>query len=106
MHVELGELDRQKELAGGQDRNRLHRLTRNGVWLSTVPHCFNSVELSREELRDNLRLRYRLMLQDIPTTCGCCGKRFLIEHSLSFPKGGIILARSDYAAKEWGALGD
>ena len=55
------ELDRRKELAGGQEINRLHRATRNGVWLSTVPHRLNGTELSREEFRDNLRLRYRMM---------------------------------------------
>ena len=44
------------------------------------------------------------MPQDIPTTCDGYGKKFSIEHALSFPKGGLVLARNDYAAKEWGAL--
>ena len=30
MHVKLGELDRRKDLVGGQERNRLHRSTSNG----------------------------------------------------------------------------
>ena len=34
MHVELGEVARRKDLEGGQERNRLHRATRNGAWLS------------------------------------------------------------------------
>ena len=41
MHVKLGELARRKELAGGQEINRLHRATRNGAWLSDVPHRLN-----------------------------------------------------------------
>ena len=45
------------------------------------------------------------MPQDIPATCDDCGKKFSIEHALSFPKGGLVLARHDDAAKEWGALG-
>ena len=45
------------------------------------------------------------MPQDIPATCDGCGKKFLIEHALSCPKGGLVIARHDYAAKEWGALG-
>ena len=45
------------------------------------------------------------MHQGIPATCNGCGKRFLIEHALSFPKGGLVLVRHDDAAKEWGALG-
>ena len=63
------------------------------------------MELSREEFRDNLRLRYRLMPQDIPTTCDGCGKKFSIENALSCPKEDLVLARHDDAAKEWGALG-
>ena len=45
------------------------------------------------------------MPQDIPTTCDGCIKKFSIEHALSCPKGGLVLARHDDAAKEWGALG-
>ena len=40
-HVEMADLDRQKDLAGGQERNRLHRTTRNGACISAVPHCIN-----------------------------------------------------------------
>ena len=63
------------------------------------------MELSQEELGDNLRLRYGLMPQDIPTTCDGCGKKFSIEHSLSCPKGGLVMAQHNDAAKKWGALG-
>ena len=45
------------------------------------------------------------MPQDTPATCDGCGKKFSIEHALSCPKGGLVLARHDAAAKEWGALG-
>ena len=105
MHIELGELDRQKDLAGGQDRNRPHRATRNRAWLSAVPHRLNSTELSQEEFRDNLCLRYGMMPQDIPATCDGCGKNFSIKHDLSCPNGGLVLARHNDAAKEWGSLG-
>ena len=105
MHVYLGEMARQKELTGGQDRNRLHRANRNGSWLSAIPHRLNGTELSREEFQDNLRLRYGLMPQDIPANCAGCGKKFSIEHALSCPKGGLVLARHDDAATEGGALG-
>ena len=105
MCVELGEVARQKKQAGGQERNRLHRATRNGAWLCAVPHRLNGTELSREEFRDNLRLRYGLTPQDIPMTCDGCGKKFSIEHALSCPKGGLVLVRHNDAAKEWDALG-
>ena len=48
-YVELEELDRQKELSGGQYRNRFHRATRNGAWLSSVPHRLNGTELSQDQ---------------------------------------------------------
>ena len=46
-----------------------------------------------------------MMTQDIPATCDGCGKKFSIEHALSCPKGGLVLARHDDAAKEWVNLG-
>ena len=79
--------------------------TRNGALLSAVPHLLNGRDLSWEEFRDNLRLEYGLMPQDIPATYNGCGKKFSIEHALSCPKGGLFLARKNDAAKEWGALG-
>ena len=45
------------------------------------------------------------MPQDIHAACDGCGKKFSIEHVLSCPKGGLVLARHYDAAKEWGALG-
>ena len=102
----MAELAIQKELAGGQDRNHLHRAMGNGACLSAVSHRLNGTELSREEFRDTLRLRYGLIPQYTPATCDGCGKRFLIEHAISCPKGGLVLVRHDDAATEWVALGD
>ena len=45
------------------------------------------------------------MPQDISVTCDGCGRKFLIEHALSCPKGGLVLVRQDDAAKEWCGLG-
>ena len=49
MHVEIGDLARRNQLAGGQERNYLHKATRNGTWLSAVPHHINGTEFSWEE---------------------------------------------------------
>ena len=84
---ELSELYKRQEQAGCQDKHCLCMATRNGAWLSAVPHCLNGTELSREEFWDNPRLRYGLMPQDIPATCNGCGKKFSIEHALSCPNG-------------------
>ena len=75
MHVKLGDLVRQKDMAGGQERKRIHRSTRNGSWRSAVPHHLNGMDLSKEEFWDNLCLRYGLILQDTPATCNGCGKK-------------------------------
>ena len=83
MHVDLRELSRQKELARGQERNRLYRATINREWLSAVPHRLNVAELSWEEFRDNFCLRYGMMPLDIPANFDGCDKRLLIEHALS-----------------------
>ena len=45
------------------------------------------------------------MPQYILATCDVCGKRFLIKHTLSCPKGGLVLAHHDDAAKESDAIG-
>ena len=74
--VELSEMYDCQEKAGRKEKNRLHRATRNGAWLSAVPHRLNGADLSWEEFRDNPRLRYGLMPQDIPATCNGCGKKF------------------------------
>ena len=92
-------------VAGVQEKNCLHRATRNGVWLSAVPHHINGMDLSWEELRDNHRLSNGLMPQGIFATCDGCVKKLSIEISLSFPKGGLVLKRHDDAAKDWGSLG-
>ena len=38
-------------------------------------------------------------------TCDGCGNKFSIDHALSCPKGGLVIARNDDAAKERGAFG-
>ena len=99
MHIKIGDTSRQNELTGVQYWNRLHRETGNGAWLSSVPHRLNGTELSWDEFQDNLCLRHGLMPQEILATCNGCGKKFLIEHFLSFPNGGLVLARHDNATK-------
>ena len=68
-HVEMADLDRQKELAGGQEKNCLYRATRNGAWLSAITHQLNVTYMSWEEFWGNLCLRYGMMFKDIIVTC-------------------------------------
>ena len=105
MSIELAEIFKRHEQEGCQEKNRLHRATRNGVWISAIPNRLNGKELSWEEFWDNIRIIYGLMPQDIPATCNGCGKKFSIENALSCPKGGLVLARHNDTEKEWGSLG-
>ena len=79
--------------------NRLHRATRDGELLSSGPHRLSGTYLYQEEFWDNICLIYGLMPQEIPTTCDDCGKKFWIDHALSCPKGGVVLAQHDDAEK-------
>ena len=97
--IDLSKLLKRQKQAGGQEENHLHRATRNGAWLSVETHRLNGTELSQEEFRDNLCLRYGLMPKDISVTCDGCGKKFLIEHALSCPMGGLVLGGHNDAAK-------
>ena len=102
--MEMAELVRQTELAGVQERNRLHRATRNEAWLSAVPHHLNVMEMYWKKFRDSLSLRYGLIHQNFPATCDGYGKKFLIHHAPSCPKGGLVLEQHYDTVKEWGTL--
>ena len=99
-------LSRKKEMADGAVVNRLWRATDNGAWITVIPHCLNGMELSWKEIQENLLLRYGGMPLNLPTYCDGCGKKFLVPHDLSCPKGGLVLAWHNDATKERGALLD
>ena len=69
---------RQKDLAGFQERQCLHRAKNKGVWVIAITHFFNYKEQSWEEFQDNICLRYGMIPQYIPVTCNVCGKKFSI----------------------------
>ena len=50
-HVKMANLDKQKELSGGQEGNQLHTATMIEAWLSAVLHGLNDTELSQENAR-------------------------------------------------------
>jgi len=61
-----------------------------GLWLSVIPDCLNGNSLSAEEFRDNLRLRYNLLLLDMPQLCDGCGAPMTVEHALGSKVGGLV----------------
>jgi hypothetical protein len=85
-------------------RNRLKRNKRNGGWLTCIPNALNGTRLTREEFRDNLRLRYGFDPLDLRSKCDGCDCKLTVEHALSCKKGGLVLIRHNSAAGEWGNM--
>ena len=72
-----------KELAYGAGLNRLWQATKNGAWLTAIPHCLNGTDFSREKIQDNLLLWYGIVTLNLPTYCDGCVKKFSVPHALS-----------------------
>ena len=79
----------------------LHRSKATGSWLTTMPNRLNGTELSAEEFRDSLRLRFGVLPKGLPPRCDGCGHKFSVEHALSCSKGGVVLLRHNEVSEEW-----
>ena len=101
---EVAALERRGEARGTIKKWRLKRAGLAGIWLSCVPHRLNGTEISAEEFRDNLRLRYNLAPLAMPDRCDGCGARMTVEHALSCKVGGLVHIRHDDVAQEFGHL--
>ncbi|KAI2507264.1 hypothetical protein MHU86_7100 [Fragilaria crotonensis] len=75
------------------EKRRIVRSAATGAWLSTLPSLLNGSDLSAEEFRDGVRLRFGLTPASLPPRCDGCGERFTTEHAMSCRKGGLILHR-------------
>ena len=81
-------------------------------WLSVVPLESYHFDLSPQEFRDALALRYRKPLLDLPPFCDGCGAPFTVEHSLDCRVGGLVGYRhnevrdavGDLASLAWGQV--
>jgi hypothetical protein len=72
-----------------------------GLWLSVIPDRLSGNSLSAEEFRDNLRLRYNLLLLNMPQLCDGCGALMTVKHALCCKVGGLVHIRHDDVADEW-----
>jgi hypothetical protein len=75
-----------------------------GQWLAVTPSTFNGTELSAQEFRDALFLRYGRSPGDLPSHCDGCGQKFTIQHALECKKGGKVILRHNELRDEIGNL--
>jgi hypothetical protein len=64
------------------------------VLVTTLPLKKFNFALSKQEFRDQLLMRYRWPVPDLPTKCSC-GKQFTIDHSQICHLGGFVNMRHD-----------
>jgi hypothetical protein len=72
-----------------------------GLWLLVIPDHLNGNSLSAEEFRDNLWLRYNLLLLDMPQLCDGCGAPMTVKHALCCKVSSLVHIRHDDVADEW-----
>ena len=74
------------------------------TWLTVVPVTKHHFDLSAQEFRDSLALRYRKPLQTIPSTCDGCSDLFDLSHALSCRRGGLVTQRHNEVRDAFGDL--
>jgi hypothetical protein len=62
-----------------------------GAWLSVLPSTVNRTELSTQEFRDALFMRYGIAPPDLPDSCDGCEAQFTLQHALGCKKCGLII---------------
>jgi hypothetical protein len=72
-------------IASGLSRNNKRTILRGkdtGGWLSVLPSTVNGTELSAQEFRDSVLLRYARSPPDLPSQCDGCNAALSIRHAL------------------------
>ena len=91
-------------LLGGLDpgeKRRTRRAQTTGAWLTAMPSQSNGTDLSAEEFRDSIRIRYGLTPVGLPTKCDGCSQKFTVSHAMACKKGGLIVLRHNEVMAEW-----
>jgi hypothetical protein len=81
-------------------RRTILRGKETGPWLSVMPSTLNGTELSTQEFRDALLLRYARTPGDLPSHCDGCGAKFCVRHALECKVGGLVTLRHNEINEE------
>ena len=73
-------------------------------WLSVLPLARSQFDLSAQEFRDGLALRYKKPLLSLPSVCDSCGAPFSIEHALDCHFRGLVTCRHNEVQDSFGDL--
>ena len=73
-------------------------------WLSVLPLERDQFDLSPQEFRDALALRYRKPLLNLPGNCDGCGATFTTDHALDCRFGGLVTRRHNEVRDAFGDL--
>ena len=63
------------------------------AWLSVMPIACDNYDLTAQEFRDALAVRYKKPLLSVPPHCDGCGAPSSLDHFLICKKGGLIVQR-------------
>ena len=72
-------------------------------WLTVLPLACHQFDLSVQQFRDALSLRYHRPLPVMPSSCDGCGSAFSLSHALDCRKGSLVTQRHNEVRD---ALGD
>ena len=92
------------------DKNRQRAINRSkdgrlSGWLTVLPIAKFHFDLSPQEFRDALALRYKKPLLRVPDSCDGCGASFDLVHALDCRKGGLVIQRHNKVRDAFGDLG-
>ena len=74
------------------------------AWLSVLPLARSQFDLSAQEFRDGLALRYRKPLLSLSSVCDGCGAPLSIEHALDCRFRGLVTRRHNEVRDAFGDL--
>ena len=69
-------------------------------WLTVSPTSQDHFDLTAQEFRDTLALRYRKPVLNVPSGCDGCGAPFSLDNALVCRKGGLIIRRHNEVKKK------